>query len=70
MATTVPKSATHVAIIQNLQPTCKYRIVALDPTIKGADGKILTAIIEVPNEELLPGPRAGYRLRRVESRAL
>jgi len=65
MAASVPKSAKHVAIIQNLQPTCKYRIVALDPTIRGADGKILTALIEIPNEELLPGPR-GYRVQVVD----
>ena len=65
MATRIPKSARHVAIIQNLQPTCKYRIVALDPTVKGRDGKILTSVIEIPNEELLPGPR-GYRVQVVD----
>ncbi len=65
MATKIPKSAKHVAIIPNLRPTCRYRIVALDPTIKGADGKILTALIEIPNEELLPGPR-GYRVQVVD----
>ena len=58
-------SARHVAIIPNPLPTCKYRIIALDPTIKGRDGKVLTAVIEIPNEQLMPGPR-GYRVQVVD----
>jgi hypothetical protein len=65
MATRLPKSARHVAIIPNDQPTCKYRIIALDPTIKDRDGKVLTAVIEIPNEQLMPGPR-GYRVQVVD----
>jgi Zn-dependent metalloprotease len=57
--------ATQVAIIPNLQPTCTYRIIALDPSIKGADGKALTSLIEIPNEELSPGPR-GYRVQVID----
>jgi hypothetical protein len=58
-------AAKQVAIVANPQPTCKYRIIALDPTVKGADGKILTAEIEIPNEELSAGPR-GYRVQVVD----
>src|SRR6185312_14788910 len=61
----IPKSARHIAIIANQQPACQHRIVALDPSIKGANGKVLTALIEIPNEELLPGPR-GYRVQVVD----
>jgi hypothetical protein len=61
----LPKSAKQVVITPNLQPTCKYRIVALDPSIKDPAGRALTALIEIPNEELLPGPR-GYRVQVVD----
>jgi hypothetical protein len=54
-----------VAIIPNLQATCKYRVVALDPTVRGADNNVLTAEIEIPNEQLSPGPR-GYRVQVVD----
>src|SRR3954447_4434351 len=57
--------ARQVAIVPNLQPTCTYRIVALDPGVKGADGKVLTAAIEIPNEELSPGPR-GFRVQVID----
>jgi hypothetical protein len=65
MAIRPPKSARHVAIVPNRQPACKYRIIALDPTTKDRDGKILTALIEIPNEQLMPGPR-GYRVQVVD----
>jgi hypothetical protein len=58
-------TARQVALVPNLQPTCKYRIVALDPSVKGTDGKVLTAEIEIPNEQLSPGPR-GYRVQVVD----
>jgi hypothetical protein len=58
-------ASRQVAIVPNLQPTCKYRIVALDPSVKGADGKVLTAEVEIPNEQLSPGPR-GYRVQVVD----
>jgi hypothetical protein len=54
-----------VAIVPNLQPTCKYRVVALDPSVRGADNKVLTAEIEIPNEQLSPGPR-GYRVQVID----
>jgi hypothetical protein len=47
------------------QPACAYRIVALDPSVRGADGAMLTADIEIPNEELAPGPR-GYRVQVID----
>jgi hypothetical protein len=58
-------AARQVALVLNLQPTCKYRIVALDPNVKGADGKVLTADIEIPNEQLSLEPR-GYRVQVVD----
>lgn len=58
-------ASRQVAIVPNLQPTCKYRIVALDPSVLGADKKVLTAEIEIPNEQLSPGPR-GYRVQVVD----
>jgi hypothetical protein len=54
-----------VAIASNLEPTCKYRIIAIDPSVRGSDNKILTAVIEIPNERLAPGPR-GYRVQVVD----
>lgn len=54
-----------VAIVPHLQPTCRYRIVALDPSVRGADKKILTAEVEIPNEKLSPGPR-GYRVQVID----
>src|SRR5215216_6437223 len=60
-----PEPFKQVAVVPNLQPTCKYRVVALDPSVRGADGRILTAEIEIPNEELSPGPR-GYRVQVVD----
>jgi len=52
-------------VVPHLQPTCKYRIVALDPSVRGPDRNILTAVIEIPNERLAPGPR-GYRVQVVD----
>jgi hypothetical protein len=45
--------------------TRKLTIIAQDPSVKKSDGKILTAQIEIPYEELSPGPR-GYRLNIVD----
>jgi hypothetical protein len=59
------KAAQQVALIPNLQPTCKYRIVALDPSVRGSDRKVLHADIEIPNEKLSPGPR-GYRVQIID----
>jgi hypothetical protein len=47
------------------QPACAWRVIALDPSVRGADGAILTATIEIPNEELAPGPR-GYRVQVID----
>ncbi len=60
-----PELAKQVAVVPNLQPTCKYRVIALDPSVRGSDQRILTAEIEIPNEELAPGPR-GYRVQVVD----
>jgi hypothetical protein len=65
MTRTEPNAAKQVAILPHLQPTCTYRVIALDPTVRGANGKIVTARIEIPNEELSPGPR-GYRVQVVD----
>ncbi|HWB84699.1 MAG TPA: hypothetical protein VG675_11210 [Bryobacteraceae bacterium] len=54
-----------VAVVPNLQPTCTYRVVALDPSVRGSDRNVLTADIEIPNEQLSPGPR-GYRVQVVD----
>jgi hypothetical protein len=40
-------------------------IIAQDPSVKRADGKILVTQVEVPNECLRPGPH-GYRLRVID----
>jgi hypothetical protein len=57
----VPKprsnSQRQVVALSDLRPTCKYRVVALDPSVRGSDNRILTAEIEIPNEQLSPGPR-------------
>lgn len=45
--------------------TRTMRIVAQDPSVRGADGRILTAEVEVPAEELAPGPR-GYRVHVID----
>jgi len=60
-----PDIKKQVVIVPNLQPTCRYRIVALDPSVRGADNKILTAEVEIPNEQLSPGPR-GYRVQVID----
>lgn len=65
MPNSKPKAAQQVAMVPNLQPTCKYRIVALDPSVRGSDKKVLYADIEIPNEKLAPGPR-GYRVQIVD----
>jgi hypothetical protein len=43
----------------------KLTIVAQDPAVKGADGEILTAEVDVPAEELAPGPW-GYRVHVID----
>jgi hypothetical protein len=62
---TAKTASKQVALVPNLQPTCKYRIVALDPSIRGADGNVLFSDIEIPNERLAPGPR-GYRVQVID----
>ena len=44
--------------------TCKMRIVAQDPSVR-IGGKILTAEVDVPAEELADGPR-GYRVHVID----
>ncbi|MDQ3749879.1 MAG: hypothetical protein M3367_12855 [Acidobacteriota bacterium] len=45
--------------------TRRLKIVAQDPGIKGKDGKILTAEVNVPAEEFAPGP-SGYRVHVID----
>lgn len=59
------RTVQQIALIPNLQPTCKYRIVALDPTVRGSNNKVLYADVEIPNEKLSPGPR-GYRVQVID----
>ena len=51
--------------VPDLPSTCTCRVIALDPSVRGADGAVLTALIEIPNEELAPGPR-GYRVQVID----
>jgi hypothetical protein len=48
-----------------LPRTRKLVVIAQDPSVKGLNGKILTTEIEIPAEELSPGPR-GYRVHVVD----
>ena len=74
VASSVPKSAKHVAIIPNLQPTCKYRIVALDPTDQRRRREDSHRTDRDSKRGAAAGTArvscAGGRLRRVESRSL
>ncbi len=45
--------------------TRKLRIIAQDPSVTTRDGRLLTAEVEVPAEDLQPGPR-GYRVQVVD----
>lgn len=45
--------------------TQRLTIVAKDPSVKTDEGRILTAQVEVPAEELAPGPR-GYRVQVID----
>jgi hypothetical protein len=46
------------------QYTRKLRIIAQDPSVR-LEGKILTADVEIPSEELAPGP-CGYRVHVID----
>ena len=46
------------------KPSRSLTIIAQDPTVR-VRGRILTARVQVPNEQLSPGPR-GYRLHVVD----
>jgi len=48
-----------------LRHTRKLTIIAQDPAVRDANGQILTAEVEVPVEDLEPGPR-GYRVHVVD----
>jgi len=41
-------------------------VIALDPSVRGSDQRILTAEIEIPNEELAPGPARGTGFQVVD----
>ena len=45
--------------------TRKLTIVAQDPSVTDAEGNILTAEVDVPAEELAPGPW-GYRVHVID----
>lgn len=46
-------------------PTRKVTILALDPSVKGSDGKLLRTQVEIPNEVLDRGPR-GCRVHVID----
>ena len=48
-----------------LPATRRISVIAQDPSIRRADGRVLMASIDVPAEELLPGP-IGYRVQVVD----
>ena len=54
-----------IPLLTPLVRTVKMRVVAQDPSVRTADGAILTAAVDVPAEELAPGPR-GYRVHVVD----
>jgi len=45
--------------------TQRLTIIAKDPSVKGDDGKILTAQVDIPAEDLALGPR-GYRVQVID----
>lgn len=48
-----------------LPATRRMTVVAQDPSVRRADGRVLMASIDVPAEDLLPGP-IGYRVQVVD----
>lgn len=48
-----------------LPATRRMTVIAQDPSVQRADGRILMAAIDVPAEDLLPGP-IGYRVQVVD----
>lgn len=48
-----------------LPATRRMSVIAQDPSVQRADGRILMASIDVPAEDLLPGP-IGYRVQVVD----
>lgn len=48
-----------------LPRTRRLTVIAQDPGVNGPDGQVLTTEIEIPAEELSPGPR-GYRIHVVD----
>ena len=49
----------------SLRTTRKLRIIAQDPGLRAPDGNIVTASIDLPAEELMPGP-TGYRVKVID----
>ena len=49
----------------SLPATRRMTVVAQDPSVRRPDGRILVATIDVPAEDLMPGP-IGYRVQAVD----
>lgn len=49
----------------SLRTTRKLRIIAQDPGLRDKDDRIVTASIDLPAEELMPGP-TGYRVKVID----
>jgi hypothetical protein len=56
-----PPHAAPVPLVRSV----KMRVVAQDPSVRDRSGAILTSEVDVPAEELAPGPR-GYRVQVVD----
>src|SRR3970040_1697244 len=48
-----------------LPATRRMTVIAQDPSVRRPDGRVLMARIDVPAEDLLPGP-IGYRVQVVD----
>lgn len=60
-----PRNSRQGDGITSLPATRRMTVVAQDPSVRRPDGRILMATIDVPAEDLMPGP-IGYRVQAVD----